>query len=49
MDTQMPMIIVKVARHKVIGTLIDGGSRMNIIINSFRLQLGLQGMYPSPF
>jgi hypothetical protein len=37
MDIQMPMIIVKVAGHKVIGTLIDGKSKMNIIINSFQL------------
>jgi hypothetical protein len=44
MDAQTPMLIVKVAGRKVIGTLIDGGSRMNIIINSFGSQLGLQGM-----
>jgi hypothetical protein len=45
----MPMIIVKVVGHKVIGTIIEGGSRMNIIINSFRIQLGLQGMQITPY
>lgn len=45
----MSTIIVKVAGHKVTDTLIDRGLGVNIITNSLQIQLGLQGMQPSPF
>jgi hypothetical protein len=45
----MLMITIEVTCHKVMDTLINGGSRMNIITNSLRIWLGLQGMQNSPF
>jgi hypothetical protein len=49
MDIQMLMIAIEMASHKVMDTLFDGGSGMNIITNSLWIWLGLQGMQKSPF
>jgi hypothetical protein len=49
MDTQMLMITIEMTGHKVMDTLFDGGSKMNIITNSLWTWLGLQGMQNSPF
>ncbi len=43
-DAQMPIIIVEVAGHKVINTLIDGVLGIKIITDTFLIWLGLQGM-----
>jgi hypothetical protein len=40
----MPMIVVEMVGHKVIDTLINGGLGINIIMDFFQIQLGLQGM-----
>ncbi len=43
-DARMPMITIEVVGHRVIDTFVDGGSRINMITNSFCVQIGLQGM-----
>ncbi len=48
-DHQMAIIQVQVRKNFIEDVLLDGGSRVNIIIEKLKVQLGLSRPKPSPY
>ncbi len=48
-DHQMAMIQVQVDKNFIDDVLIDGGSRVNIIIDNLKVQLSLSKPNPAPY